>query len=201
MMRRALIVTGILALVVLLAFPMRQAVYEAVVIPVAYLIWALGLLYHALPQVDWWVAALVVVLYWFVKSLVPPARPPERERPSRGPLKGQAELLAEVLRKSEKGVYNKWLVANRLGKLAYQLLLQREYGKPRSQFAPLDGPDWNAPPRVTAYLQSGLQGSFADFPAGRNPFARPAQTPLDHDVKVVMDFLESKLDHMNDSHL
>ena len=196
MTRRILIVTGILALVALLAFPLRQTVYAAIVIPVAYLLWALGLLYHALPQVDWWVAALVVVLYWFVKSLTPPENPTEWEHPMRGQAKGQVELLAENIRKSEKGVYNKWLVANRLGKLAYQLLLQREYGKPRSPFAPLDGPDWNAPPGVTAYLQSGLQGSFADFPAGRTPFVAPKEkTPLDRDVEEVMDFLETKLDH------
>lgn len=195
MMRRALIVTAILSLVILLAFPLRQAVYEVIVIPLAYLLWAMGLFYRALPQVDWWVAVLAVVLYWFVRSLVPPAKPREWERPLRGKAKGQVELLAENVRKSERGVYNKWLVANRLGRLAYQLLLQREYGKPRSQFAPLDGPDWDAPPEVTAYLQSGLLGSFADFPAGRKPFQRREKTPLDHDVEEVMDFLESKLDH------
>lgn len=193
--RRVLIVAGIIALAALLAFPLRNAVYETVIVPVAYLLWALGLLYHAVPQVLWWFIVGLVILYMFVTSLFTNVSLSRKREEFSTPPKGQVEQLAEWLHKSERGVYNRWLVANRLGKLAYHILVQRDSGRQRSFFDPLEGPDWNASSKLTGYLQAGLQGSFADYPAPNNPFVPRAKTPLDHEVSDAVEFLESKLDN------
>lgn len=195
MLRRALIVIGILALAALLAFPLRASVYEVVIVPVSYLLWVLGLFYHAVPQVLWWFVMAAVILYMFSRSILPEIRFARRREQFFIPSKGQVEQLSEWIHKSEKGVYNRWLVANRLGRLAYQILVQRDSGRPRSFFMPLDGPDWNASPNLTGYLQAGLQGSFADYPHQNHPFNPPVKTPLDHDIREAVEFLETKVDN------
>jgi hypothetical protein len=99
------------------------------------------------------------------------------------------------LRKAEQGIYFKWLIANRLGKLAYQILLHRESGRPRSVFAPLVGVDWEPTKVLQNYLETGLHGSFADFPDVRRPFRTMKKTPLDLDIAEAVDFLESQLEN------
>jgi hypothetical protein len=195
MIRRALIVTSILALSALLAFPLRSSVYEVVIVPISYLLWALGLFYHALPQFVWWIVLTALILYIFVRNIFSEIKFTRRREQRPTPPKGQVEQLSEWMHKSETGIYNRWLVANRLGRLAYRILVQRDSGRVRSFFAPLDGPDWNASPNLTGYLQAGLHGSFADYPNQNNPFIPPVKTPLDHDIREAVEFLETKIDN------
>jgi len=198
MTRRWAALAGVIVIATLLAFPLRDAVHEAIVVPVAYLLWALGLLYRSLSQGIWWVILIVLVLLIFAKSLAPQLRPPGRALPSSKPVLGQVQTFAVWLNKSGSGIYFKWLIANRLGKLAYQILLQRRNEKPRSVFEPLTGLDWHPSADLQNYLQSGLQRSFADFPNRRKLFAPPAKTALDLDINKAVDFLES---HIDDSRL
>lgn len=194
MTRRWAALAGVIVIATLLAFPLRDAVHEAIVVPVAYLLWALGLLYRSLSQGIWWVILIVLVLLIFAKSLAPQLRPPGRALPSSKPVLGQVQTFAVWLNKSGSGIYFKWLIANRLGKLAYQILLQRRNEKPRSVFEPLTGPDWHSSADLQNYLQAGLQRSFADFPNPRKLFAPPAKTALDLDINKAVDFLESQID-------
>lgn len=194
MTRRWAALAGAIVVAALLAFPLREAVHDAIVIPVAYVLWALGLFYRSLSQGIWWVILVMLVLLIFAKSLAPQLRPPGQVLTSSKPALGQVQTLAGWLNKSSTGIYFKWLIANRLGKLAYQILLQRSNGKPRSVFEPLTGPDWHPTADLQNYLQSGLHRSFADFPNPRRFFAPPAQTPLDLDINEAVDFLESQID-------
>jgi len=188
-------ILGVIVTAALLAFPLRGVINELVLVPIAYLLWLLKLLYLSLDQAVWWVAAVFVVLVIIGRSLLPELKPVKQLIPFARHERGSVETLSLALQKSKKGVYFKWLIANRLGRLAYQILLQREHGKPRSVFAPLTSEGWDAPPEVQGYLEKGLQGSFADFPNRRLlNFAPPEKTPLDHEVAEVMDFLESKVE-------
>ena len=195
MTRRALIIAGIVTLAALLAFPLRTAVYQAVIVPLAFILWLLGLLYHSLPQFVWWIVVVALILYMFGKSVYQEVEFTKRREQPVMPPRGEVEQLAGWITKSEKGIYNRWLVANRLGKLAYQILVLRESGKQRSVFTPLDGPDWNASPELMRYLHSGLQGSFADFPIPSSRFAPREKTALDHDIRDAVEFLETKIDN------
>jgi len=194
MRRRWAALAGVMVIATLLAFPLRGAVHEAIIVPVAYLMWVLGLLYHSLSQAIWWVILAVLVLFILAKSLAPQLRPPGKVLPSSKPALGQVQTLAGWLNKSGSGIYFKWLIANRLGKLAYQILLQRGNEKPRSVFEPLTGPDWHPSADLQNYLQSGLHRSFADFPNPRKFFAPPPKTPLDLEINKAVDFLESQID-------
>jgi hypothetical protein len=193
MWRRGLALIGILVIAMLLAFPLREAVYELIVIPLAYLAWLLKLFYLSLSQAIWWIAVIVIVLLSIGRSLLPEIKLGRESITYQKAERGSVEALASALKKREKGIYFKWLVANRLGKLAYQILLQREHGKPRSVFAPLTTVGWDATPDIQQYLEKGLRGSFAEYPnAGWHSFATPEKTPLDLDVNEVVEFLESR---------
>jgi len=192
-LQRNLALSGILLIAILLAFPLRDAVYETVIIPAAYVWWVLGLWYHSVHQSIWWVAALLVALVVLSRSLRSIGKVRERVRLKRKPVVGQVESLAAWMKRTERGIYFKWLIANRLGKIAHEILAQRTGGKVRSFFDPLTGPDWEPDVAIQQYLESGLKGSFADYPYGRRFFSKSEPTPLDHTIDDVIKYLESQV--------
>lgn len=195
--RRLLIFLGVALIAGLLAFPLRGMIYETVVIPAAFIAWNLNLLYRSYPQGIWWLAVVFLVLVMIVFSLAPRSvlRGPVEEK--RKPPQGQVESFASNLRRAQQGIYFKWVVANRLGKLAYNILRQRENGKPRSVFAPLLGDDWEPSKDLQIYLETGLHGSFADYPNVSRFSGPPHKTPLDMNVREAVEFLESQVENGN----
>lgn len=69
--QRIFAVIGILVMAILLAFPLRDAVFRIIIIPLAYVIWILGLVYHSVNQIIWWAVALLLVLVVISRSLLP----------------------------------------------------------------------------------------------------------------------------------
>jgi hypothetical protein len=194
-LQRNLALAGIVIIALLLAFPLRNAVYEVVIIPIAYVLWVLGLWYRSVHQSIWWVVALLVVLVTLARSLRPTGKIREWVHLKPRPILGQVEGLSVWMKRTERGIYFKWLIANRLGKIAHEVLAQRMGGKTRSFFDPLTGPDWTPDASVQLYLETGLKGSFADYPQVQRRwfFSKPIQTPLDHDVNEVIEYLESQI--------
>jgi hypothetical protein len=192
--KRLLVLIGAFIVAGLSAFPLRQMIYESVVVPAAFIAWNLNLLYRSFSQGLWWAAIFIIVLFMLLLSLMPQAEFRHQTEAKRKPPVGQVEDLATSLGKAERGIYFKWLIANRLGKLAYQILLQRESGRPRSVFAPLVGMDWEPRKELQTYLETGLHGSFADYPQGKHPFGTPQKTPLDLGIAEAIEFLESQVE-------
>jgi hypothetical protein len=190
--RRGLILLAALVIAALLAFPLRETIYGIVVIPIAYIVWNLNLVYQSFSQGVWWWVVAFIVLFMIAFSLVPRPQLRNRGGPKSRPPQGQVESLSVWLRRAENGTYFKWLIANRLGKLAYQVLLHRESGRPRSVFAPLVGTDWEPTAALQKYLETGLHGSFADFPTSGILSTRRS-TPLDLDVAEAVGFLEAQV--------
>jgi len=193
--RRWLIMAAILVIAALMAFPLRETIYDTVVVPAAFIGWQLGLIYRSLSQMIWWWLIILVVVFMLVFSLMPRFQPVRRDEPKPRPKQGQVEDLAIWLGRAKGGVYFKWLIANRLGKLAYQILLHRESGRPRSVFIPLLGVDWEPSRELQNYLEIGLHGSFSDFPNPKRGLAVQPKTPLDYEVKDAVDFLESQVEN------
>ena len=193
--KHLLVVIGVLIVAGLIAFPLRQMIYESIVVPAAFIAWNFNLLYRSFSQGVWWAAIFIIVLFMLLFSLIPQPQFRHRTEAKRKPPVGQVEDLATSLGKAERGSYFKWLIANRLGKLAYQILLQRESGRPRSVFAPLAGMDWEPRKELQSYLETGLHGSFADYPQVNRPFGTPPKTPLDLDVTEAVEFLESQVEN------
>jgi phosphate/sulfate permease len=193
--QRWLIMGGVLVIAALLAFPLRTTIYETVVIPLAFVAWEAGLLYRSLSQVIWWWLIIAIVLFMLAFSLLPQFKPSRKDEKKSKPKHGQVEELAIWLGRAKSGVYFKWLIANRLGKLAYQILVHREAGRPRSVFAPLVGLDWKPSRELQKYLETGLHGSFSDFPTPRRTLVAPPKTPLDYEVSQAVEFLETQVEN------
>ena len=196
--RRGLILIAALIIAGILSFPLRETIYGIVVIPLAYIAWNLNLVYQSFSQGIWWWVVAFVVFFMLVFSLIPQPQLRSRGGPKFKPPQGQVESLSVWLGRAERGTYFKWLIANRLGKLAYQILLHRESGRPRSVFAPLLGTDWEPTKELREYLETGLHGSFADFPNG-GPLSPRLPTPLDFNVAEAVSFLELQIDQRNHS--
>ena len=194
---RWLLIVGVVLIAALLAFPLRDTIYQTVVIPIAFMVWELGLFYRSLSQAIWWWVVIAVVLLLLASSLVPFLHIKRKSAEKPRPKRGQVEDLAIWLGRAHGGVYFKWLIANRLGKLAYQILLHRETGRPRSVFAPLLGVDWQPSQDLRTYLEIGLHGSFSDYPTPRGLAASPPKTPLDYEISEAVAFLESQVENSN----
>lgn len=200
--RNGLVLIGVIVIAALLAFPLRDVVTQLIVLPLSYVFWLLYLVYLSLDQSIWWAAVLAIVLFVLAGSLLPEIKPSSGQVEHKVKLRGSVETFATALRGSHRGVYFKWLVANRLGRLAYQMITLREHGRPRSVFDPLVTEGWTSPDEVQLYLEKGLRGSFTDLPRKSwwKFYLQPVKTPLDLDIDEVVGFLESKIE-MNHSSL
>lgn len=200
MPRRWLIGLGVIA-VLALSFYLRGPIQRVIIIPLAYLWWLIKLYYRAVPQAILWVF-LAIAAFVFMLRLIPLKNIILRKRKVEyNPSVGAIEDLALWVRKSPRGIYYKWLVANRLGKNAREILAQRDGHAVNIKFGPLEGSDWNPPQEIKTYLEIGLNGSFADFPQFRSWWTwwrKPKPTPLDVDVRQVIDYLESELETSHD---
>ncbi|MBI5840338.1 MAG: hypothetical protein HZB19_09570 [Chloroflexi bacterium] len=201
MTRRALtVILAVVMLSAILAFALRDVIQRTIVLPILYLWWVLGIVYHSIPQFVLWVVLVVLVFFVAAGSVIPDdqfrgAKKDERKRGG-----GPIESLAVWIGKTRGGIYYKWLVAHRLGKLARELLAQRE-GRGRSKsFGRLNGRDWNPPDEVDAYLESGLNGSFSAYPQPRWPWLPARKSPLDLSPQDAVEFLESEMEAGRDGH-
>lgn len=191
--RRWLTLTGAVGITLILAFPLQDVIRKTIILPLAYLWWALGVLYQSFPQVVIWILLVILIAFTLLGSLATNKGRTPREESMAQPSLGQVEEFAIILEKARGGMYNKWLVANRLGKLARDFLIQRGDRASIRDHSPLTGRDWHPSEPVDAYLDTGLRGSFADFPNPRWRFVRPEPTPLDIEVDDVVEFLEGKM--------
>jgi hypothetical protein len=191
--RHGLILVSVILLSAFLALRLSGVVYAMIVLPLSYLLWLLKLLYLALPGLIWWSVLALAVLYILITSLLPGIRFARRVKPPLRPARGSVESLAGWMDRSGRGTYFRWLVANRLGRIAHRILEDRSRGNRRSYFDPLTAPDWKPSSGVQSYLEAGLQGSFTDYPRTNTLLSTPVPSPLDHEVREVIEYLETQV--------
>lgn len=192
--RKVFILVGTLALALCLAFVMQDVVRFVFIVPLSYLWWALKLLYSLLPQVVIWGGLVVLAIIIFFNSLISIEKPKIFIKRNTSAPRESVETLATILVKARGGIYNKWRVANRLARIARDLLIQRGDREHAKILGPLIGRDWQPPASVCDYLEVGLNGSFADYPIRRWwLFKRAEPTPLDLDVEKVVTYLEGQI--------
>jgi hypothetical protein len=185
----------IVAAALVISFLLRDPIQRTVILPLAFLWWLLKLYYRAVPQLFLWVL-LVLAVFVSMLRLVPIKNIfYRRQKKEQKPVAGSIETLAHWMKKSPGGVYYKWLIANRLGKNAREILAQRDGHAVSKSFGRLSGRGWNPPHKIDDYLETGLNGSFADFPQPRwlLPWKTLKPTPLDADLGQVIDYLENEM--------
>lgn len=195
--RRVLTLAAILALSVFLALALRDVVAVVVILPLLYLWWLVKIFYAAVPQVITWGILAALIFYSATLSLLPRRKPRPGPEVKAQPARGQIETLAELIEKSGRGNYYKWLVAHRLGKDAREILAQRD-GQPISnRFGILGGRGWNPPREVADYLNSGLNSSFAEYPRRKWFWQKQPPTPLDIKARQALEYLEDEMETEN----
>ncbi len=182
--RRRWLLIAALAVSLITAFFLRDVVYKVIVVPVAYLIAVIAFYYSFVPQLIIWILMLVILGFMLLSSFTPEDRFSRRQAVKTKPVQGQVELLSTWMIKARDGVYFKWLIAHRLGRLAQSV-----------------GIDLKTDDRTTAekeaverYLDAGINKSFADYPHPAHRFIRRSPTPLDLNPKEAVDYLESRLE-------
>ena len=177
---------------VVASFLIKDSIYQMVFVPLAYLWWLFVLYYHVVPQLILWIVLVVAVFISSFKLIAIINFFPAVEEKLKHTHSGPVEALSTALNKPSRGVYYKWMIANRLGKLTREMLEQRE-GRVRKGYLQLRGSDLQPPADVASYLESGLNGSFADYP-NSHWWRTPEPTPLDLDPQKVIDYLESEME-------
>lgn len=190
--RKSIMLIGAGIVGLLIAFASRQFIYASVIVPLAYLWWLIKLYYHLLPQAVVWILLIAALGFAGIHGLlleipigkVKPLKAAKVESP--------LEALAELIHKSQRGNYYKWMLANRLGNIARELLDQREGKQIAQKFSRLAGRDWNPPQDVQAYLQSGISGSFADYP--QKVWTKNTPSPLSLEPQKALEYLEVEME-------
>jgi len=198
--RQWLVIGSAVLLSAILAIGLRDVIQRTIVMPVIYFAWVFGILYHSIPQIVLWGVMLFLVALFVVGSMLPKEPFRRAERPKQKNSHGPIEDLATWVKNTHSGIYYKWLVANRLGKVARELLSQRAGQNTNRSLQRLNVRDWNPPDEVGAYLESGLNGSFADYPQSRWLWSKPNLTPLDLNPQDAVEFLESEMETNRDRH-
>ena len=181
------------------AFVFRKMIHEIVIVPLAYLWWVITLYYRLLPQLVIWIVLILVILFTATRGLLMEIQIGRKVILKRKVSQGPIATLSSLIHKSEHGSYYKWVIANRLGRVARELLDQREGLQIKQKFTRLTGRDWNPPKEVAAYLEAGVNGSFADYPK-RSWSRAPHHTPLDVDPQQVIEYLESEMENSRNEH-
>jgi hypothetical protein len=187
---RRLTAAAALLLSAALAYLLQDVVRTTIILPAVYIIWVAGIYYRSVPQFLTWAVAVAVIFFLVMDSLLPDKLPARIRTIPYKPNQGTLEKLAGWFVKAPGGVYYKWLIANRLGSLARDLLEQKQIPLIKRTLVPINPADTPLPDSVREYLETGLYGSFADHPRPRLPWVSAAGSPLDLDPMEVMDHLE-----------
>jgi hypothetical protein len=198
--RQWLVISLVIVLSAVLAFALRDVIQQTIVMPALYASWVLGIFYRSIPQVVLWSIMLFLVSIIVAGSILPREQFRRSEGAKGKSVRGPIEELSIWISKTPSGTYYKWLVANRLGKVARELLTGRNGQSTGRPLQRLIGRDWDPPDKVGAYLESGLNGSFADYPQQGWLWSKSSPTPFDLGPQEIIDFLELEMETRSDGH-
>lgn len=187
----ALLLVGLLALIV------TGAVREVIVIPLLALLWLLGLLLDSIPQVVFWFGFLAIAALAAWRSLATPGV--ELAAPRVAPIvPAPVASWAGMFERAAGDRYARWLLAQRLGQFALELLASQEQDETRGVWHYLHDESRDIPPAVRAFLLAGAR-MYRPLPTVWQrwwPWGARAEMradPLDLDLNEVVRFLDERL--------
>ena len=185
----ALLLVGLLSLV------FRDFVREAIVTPVAYAVWIVGLLIESLPQAILWTFFLAIVLFMAIGSLITRPKPAGKAGSVGADRRGQVEVLARRIDLAAGGYYFRWHLARRLRDLAVDAIAYRQRLTHEQVQQQLEAGTLDMPPAIRAYFQAELTlgpvSRMSDLRHRLRP--RTPAAPLDLDPEEVVRYLERTL--------
>ncbi len=189
-LRQRLLIAGGLVLLLGLAYFLRDAIYEVVIIPIAYIGYLLHYYYSLIPQLFVWTILLVILFGAAMINFIPDELSIRRTESRRRANHSPVETLAMAMARAGKGTYFKWQIANRLGGIQRGLQALSGEAKP---VEPINE-------RAEKYLYAGLNTSFVDYHPRTDPYQPYRPTPLDLDPQEVVEYLEKQMETHLDRH-
>lgn len=183
--------------VALLAFLVRGAVQEWVILPLARFVWLVKGYYGAFPQAAYWMVALGIAVLVTILSFRIPDLENRHKQEKRSPMPGSVREMSFWIQRGRGGIYPKWHVAHLLAELALDILDRRGTRQKHAQL--LIDPDWSPPPEIKNYLDAALTTNYTDYPKPKR-YSPPPPTPFDQDLEPVIKYLESLLESEHEHH-
>lgn len=180
------IIIAVFLLLGILAILLQDVIRRVIIVPVAYLLWVLKYYYSTIPQVFIWILLPIVIVQLLSSFISRGFIAGRKQFLLQTSNSGSVENMVEWLTKSRGGNFFKWRVANRLGKIARELVP----ANPGSGKSPSGN--------VKRYLEAGLNESFVDYPL--RSWFKPGkkQNPFDSDLNEVILYLESLLEEKHE---
>lgn len=196
-MKKRLIIFIPAALLVfaVLAIPLRGAVHDRILIPLARFFWLVKGYYGTLPQFAYWIAALGIAFLIVLLTVHIPGWEKRGQAPRAGLKPGSVSEMAFWIRRSKANLFPKWHISQLLAGIALEVLEDRRVKQAPARS--LKGFNWTPPEEVKNYLESALSTNYSDLPKP-GPFRRNPPTPFDQDLDPVIDYLESLMENEND---
>jgi len=197
--RRYLLISFLVILIAVLAYLLRGVMLKYLLSPIIYALRIFSIIYRALPQAFWW-GAFLLILVVVSSRLIFRKRAVVNLR--EGVLGVQPASLASAwahrIERSKKGDYSKWLLARSITELALNTIaFQERQSLEIAQKRLLEG-KIDLPPKITAYIQAGLDmpsfRHYSEFIANFR-YAR-TNSPLELDVEEIIEFLENNAQSM-----
>jgi hypothetical protein len=194
---RLLLVGLVLLLAIPLALILKDVVREVILIPLWRVLWLASLVLHAIPQVFFWGALLMIILSLATKSLARQEKPVKKTRDVEPGYPGRVMIWAQRVHLMERGEYSRWYMAQRLRRLVLEVLAYHERLDIEQVRQRLKTGELDASPDVQACLQaeltsmSRLRGWFSRLWHRLRPSTRTA--PPDFDLDRVVQFLEDQM--------
>jgi hypothetical protein len=197
MKRQALIVAGILSLLAILSTVFfRGWLREAIILPLFYMFWVLGLLYRSIPQVILWGFFLTAILFIAWRSLSSKDQVIEKPAPVVADRPGRVATWERWLDRANQGYYSRWRLARHLADLTIDIIAHREKLSPGAARQYLESGQLEAPPEIRDFLATGLlpPGSdrFSELRYRFFPSTRPASLQLE--PREIVLFLETYME-------
>lgn len=183
---KTLLFVFVLILVAGIFFSFRASVAETVVRFFLYMVWSLDVFGRIIPEQGLWVGLLILLLYVAVGSFYGKSSKGEKSRMDTSLVKGQVEAMSEWVEGRHRGVYFKWQIASLLGGIHQAIQKHRADGG-------------SEPPNeeVQAYLDAGINSSYADYPSP-DLFEKARPTPFDIELEQVVKYLEEQMEMNHD---
>lgn len=154
---RRLLVIGLGVFAAVLAYFLRDAINDTVIVPAAYLWWRIEMYFNTFPEDIWFrLAAVIVSLIAYATLFGGNQSSSDAARRDVRLLPGPVEELNVWLRQSRHRSYYRRLVARKLARLAQAFFLQRD----KNNEGALKRLDWDPSTAVESYFRHGLKGSL-----------------------------------------
>ena len=194
--QRHFLFIGFIIIAAILALLLRDLVRLVLVPPVLYVYWVARIIYGTLPQLFWWGALMLGLLFIAARSLAFRSNDTKSTESAHRARESRLELWANWIDQTNNGGYFRWYLAHELGRLYLSVLASRERLTKDQALTQLVNKKTDLPPEVQAYLETGLDArqsfTFGDL-KGRLPF-RSKSPPLDLEPEEIIKLLEREFD-------